>query len=48
MAVFAEDPNTHIQLRHLRGGGEAVMDDTPPRSTRFMRYIRETDVTPDN
>jgi hypothetical protein len=42
MAVFAQDPNTHIQLRHL-SGGEAVMDDTPPRSTRFTRYLQEPD-----
>jgi hypothetical protein len=47
MAVFTEDPNTHVQLAHL-SGGEAVMDDTPPRSTRFMRYLQEPDSAHDN
>ncbi len=48
MAVFTEDPNTHVQLDRLRSGGEAVMDDTPPRSTRFMRYLQEPDSAHDN
>jgi hypothetical protein len=47
MAVFTEDPNTHVQLGRLRRGGEAVMDDTPPRSTRFTRYLQQADSAQD-
>ena len=46
MAVFTEDPNTVVQLGHLRGA-EAVMDDTPPRSSRFLRYLQNADSAQD-
>jgi hypothetical protein len=48
MTVFTEDPNTHINLRHLRGDGEPIMDDTPPRSTRFMRYMLDSETVADD
>jgi hypothetical protein len=55
MAVFITDPYTQVQLSHLYGGqaggtggqGQAVMNDTPPRSSRFARYLRP-DSAPDN
>jgi hypothetical protein len=43
MDVFLADARTQHLLQHVRGGGgrddTPVMDETPPRESRLLRYL---------
>ena len=40
MSAFLADPQTEYILQHVRRGEEQpVMEETPPRETRLLRYL---------